>query len=109
VETWIGTNATGGDDSDPSNDHQDGNNMNLVRADTYDGGTDKGNNLLTKITLHVDDSTVRETTYGYDWRDRQTSSLGPLGDYRSIPGTTAATSSCASAATAAPAAPCSPV
>ena len=73
---WVGTNATGATETDPSGGGGGGNNMVLVTEDEYDGGSAGGNGNLTKTTQHVDAMSTRETTFTYDWRNRRLSTTG---------------------------------
>jgi len=64
TQRWVGTNDVGWVDGEPSGT------VNMVKTEDleYDGTSDKGNSLLTKRTLFVEDSSTdsRITTYSYD-------------------------------------------
>ena len=72
LETWMGTDDTGATDTDPSDNNTNG--MVKVASSTYDAD---GN--LTSTTSWADADTSYTTYYQYDWRDRQTGTLGPDG------------------------------
>lgn len=74
TETWVGTNDNGATPSDPSGGGASGNNMVRVTTWQYDGGTAGGDGNVTTQTQYVDTSTTRVTTFGYDFRNRQTTS-----------------------------------
>ena len=69
---YIGTDDTSATETDPTGGGAQNNNMVLVSESQYDSGNDGGDGLLTKQTEHVDSSTKRETSFIYDWRNRQT-------------------------------------
>jgi RHS repeat-associated protein len=79
---YVGTNDTGATESDPTGGGASGNNMVLVTEHEYDSGGAGANGNLTKTTQYVDGSTTRATTFGYDWRDRQTSIDGEVDFYQ---------------------------
>ena len=72
LQTWIGTNDNGATASDPSGGGLPGNNMVIVQANEYDGGVAGGNGTLTQQSQYQDATTIRVTTYQFDFRDRQT-------------------------------------
>ncbi|ADG66878.1 AmoP [Planctopirus limnophila DSM 3776] len=79
--TYIGTNDDGATEQDPTGGGVDpDNNMVVIISNQYDGGTDGGDGNLTEVTQHVDASTIRVTSYGYDWRNRQVTTDGEI-DY----------------------------
>ncbi|WP_186774669.1 RHS repeat protein [Allorhodopirellula solitaria] len=82
VAMYAGTDDTGASQSDPSGGGTPGNDMTLMTEQQYDSGSDGGDGLLTRITQHVDPSTIRVTDYGYDWRNRQTGVEGELDFYQ---------------------------
>ena len=82
VAQYVGTNATGATQTDPTGSGASGNNMVLVVEKQYDGGQGSGDNNLTMITEHVDASTTRVTTYLYDWRNRPTDIDGEVDFYQ---------------------------
>jgi RHS repeat-associated protein len=67
---WVGT-----DDGEISND------MRVIEEREYDNGVEGLDNLLTKVTRHVDATTTRVTDYEYDWRNRVVVQEGPLNLY----------------------------
>ncbi|WP_235909042.1 RHS repeat-associated core domain-containing protein [Roseiconus nitratireducens] len=82
IAMYAGTDDTGATASDPTGGGANGNDMKLMNEQQYDSGTDGGDGLLTRATQHVDDSTIRVTDYGYDWRNRQTVIDGELDFYQ---------------------------
>jgi hypothetical protein len=78
IPTWVGTNDTDETDTDPSDSGTPPNNMLCVRQNQFDGGNPAGDGLLTQTTDWVDVDNSRVMTFGYDWRDRQTSVAGAL-------------------------------
>jgi RHS repeat-associated protein len=77
---WIGTNDTGATDSNPAGSGSP-NNMVKVSENQYDGGSAGGDGNLTQVTQYADGSDTRITTYGYDFRNRQTSMDGEIDVY----------------------------
>jgi len=77
TEQWIGTNDNGF--AAPNFDSSGTNNMRLVTAFEYDGGVDKANGNLTKLTQPVDATSAndRVTQFVYDFRNRRTNQTGP--------------------------------
>lgn len=71
-EKWIGTDDTGATQSDPSGGGATGNNMVIIAAVQYDGGTDGGDGNLTRQTQYVTATDTRVTHFEYDWRNRRT-------------------------------------
>ena len=73
TSTEIGTDDSGGGSDD----------MVTVSETTYDSGNDGGNSLVTKQTVHLDDSGTnkRETTFTYDYRGRRVVTVGPEAPY----------------------------
>lgn len=82
LETWVGTDDTLASNADPGAGGMASNNMKQVTANEYDGGADKGDGNLTQVTQYVSDSTSQVTVYGYDWRNRQTSTDGEVDFYQ---------------------------
>jgi hypothetical protein len=78
IKSYTGTDDTGATPSDPTGGGATGNNMVLVTENQYDGGVAGGDNLLTSVTQHVDGSTTRVTSFGYDWRNRRIESDGEV-------------------------------
>jgi len=70
VSTWVGTNDAGATWLDPTGGGTPGNNMVVVTENEYDGGMASGDGNMTQLTQHVDSSTDRVTTFGFDWRNR---------------------------------------
>ncbi|WP_430453465.1 RHS repeat-associated core domain-containing protein [Rhodopirellula europaea] len=82
VAMYAGTDDTGATAGDPTGGGAVGNDMVLMSEQQYDSGTDGGDGLLTRTTQHVDDSTIRVTDYGHDWRNRRTVIDGELDFYQ---------------------------
>jgi len=82
VGTYVGTNDTGATESDPTGGGTMGNNMVVVAQHEYDGDVDEGNGNQTKRTEYIDASTTRVTSFGYDWRNRQTLVDGEVDFYQ---------------------------
>jgi len=57
------------------------NNMVQVTANQYDGGADGGDANLTQQTQYASATDTRISSYGYDFRDRNTSVTDALGGY----------------------------
>jgi hypothetical protein len=74
ASVWIGTNDTGATDSNPAGSGGS-NNMVIVTANQYDGGSTGGDGNLTQVTQYVSATSgdTRVTNYAYDFRDRRTS------------------------------------
>lgn len=72
LQTYIGTDDTGATPTDPTGGGAGGNNMVLVSESEYDTASNGGDGNLTCQRQYVDATTVRETTYEYDWRNRRT-------------------------------------
>jgi RHS repeat-associated protein len=81
VESWVGTNATGGNPLDPSGGGAPGNNMVKVASYEYDGNASGGDGNLTKKVLFDSPSSSRQTIYDYDWRNRLISEDGEIDFY----------------------------
>ncbi|MBN8625472.1 MAG: RHS repeat-associated core domain-containing protein [Planctomycetes bacterium] len=81
---WVGTNDARATDADPSGGGAAGNNMVVVTANVYDGGSDGGDGNLTQVTLFVDGTGTndRVTSYGYDFRGRKTTIDGEIDFYQ---------------------------
>ena len=87
VSTWIGTNANGATDFDPTGAGSSGNvgnDMVLLSENEYDNNENGFNGLLTKVTTPQNDDPAydRVSSQAYDWRDRQIGSVtaGPAED-----------------------------
>ena len=83
ASVWIGTNDTGATDADPTGGGAAGNNMVIVTANQYDGGTAGGDGNLTEITRYLSATTgdTRVTGFGYDFRNRKISTTDATGRY----------------------------
>ena len=81
LSTWIGTDDTGATDTNPAGSGSP-NNMVKVEEREYDSGADKGDGLLTEVTLHENASTTRVTTFSYDWRNRREHIDGEIDFYQ---------------------------
>jgi RHS repeat-associated protein len=82
LERWVGTNDYGATNNDPSGGGAPGNNMVKVEANQYDNNAAGGDGNLTQRTQYQDASTMRITTYQYDWRNRQTVIDGEIDFYQ---------------------------
>lgn len=80
ASVWVGTNDTGATDANPAGSGSP-NNMVIVAAHQYDGGSAGGNGNLTQVTEYASASDTRAATYGYDWRNRRTSIDGEIDLY----------------------------
>lgn len=80
TELWVGTNDTGATATNPGG-AGGANNMSKVEAYEYDGNVSGGDGNRTKLTHWEDASNTRVTTYGYDYRNRQTSQDGEIDFY----------------------------
>ncbi|MCW5555098.1 MAG: RHS repeat-associated core domain-containing protein [Verrucomicrobiae bacterium] len=80
-EMWVGTDDTGATSTDPSGGGAPGNNMLKVAAFEYDGDAAGGDGNVTEKTEWADGSDTRVTAYGYDWRNRRTSTDGEIDFY----------------------------
>lgn len=73
---WVGTDDVpsggGATWADWSPTNTTGTDLVKVSENEYDGGSDEGDSNLTEVTMHVDGSTTRVTSYTYDWRNRRT-------------------------------------
>jgi RHS repeat-associated protein len=81
--TWIGTNDHL-NSTFPDSDRESSGTDNMVETErlVYDGGTDKGNSLVTSRKVDADGNWAgstdqRETTYAYDYRDRVVLTVNP--------------------------------
>lgn len=63
IAVYIGTNDNGATDEDPIGGGAFGNNMVLVTAHEYDGGTAGGDGNLTETVQHVDAVATRTTSF----------------------------------------------
>jgi RHS repeat-associated protein len=81
TEYWTGTDDTGATDSNPAGSSSTSNNMVVIRKQEFDGNADKKDGNLTKTTLYENASTLRETTYACDWRNRRTDLDGEVDLY----------------------------
>jgi len=84
LERWVGINDAGATDSDPSGNGAAGNDMVKVGTSEYDGNTAGGDGNLTRQVQHVDATTTRTTNYGYDFRNRRTSTDGEIDFYEAV-------------------------
>jgi RHS repeat-associated protein len=74
---WVGTNDTGATDSDPTGGGAAGNNMVIVTANQYDGGSAGGDGNLTAVTRYASATDTRVTGFDFDFRDRRTGQTDP--------------------------------
>jgi RHS repeat-associated protein len=81
LQRWVGTNDNGATETDPSGGGAPGNNMVQVVAYQYDGNSAGGDGNLTQETQYENASSTRVTTYGYDFRNRRTSTTGEINFY----------------------------
>jgi hypothetical protein len=75
VETWVGTNDAGATDEAPDGVGAPGNNMQKTVTNIIDGGNPVGgDNLVTSIIHHIDDSTANDyqSDFFHDYRNRRT-------------------------------------
>ena len=80
ASVWVGNNDTGATDSNPAGSGSP-NNMVMVTANVYDGGTAGGDGNLTQQTQYAYSTDTRVTGYGYDFMDRKTSTTDALNGY----------------------------
>ena len=78
---YVGTNATGATENDPTGGGASGNNMVIVTQNEYDNGAAGGDGNLTSTWAWVDGTTNRQTQIAYDFRNRQTSVTGQENAY----------------------------
>ena len=78
---FVGTNATGATQDDPTSGGAAGNNMVMVTQNEYDNGVAGRDGNLTSTWAWVDGSTNRQTQFAYDFRNRQTSVTGEENTY----------------------------
>jgi len=76
--TWMGTNDVPNDGGGTAcwcqwPQFSGGVDLVQISANVYDSGSDQSDALLTTLTKYQDGTTTRVWTYGYDYRDRQTS------------------------------------
>jgi RHS repeat-associated protein len=81
VAVFVGTDDTGATPTDPTGGGATGNNMVQVTSQEYDGGTAGGDGNLTSQTQYVNVSTTRVINFGYDFRNRQTTTDGEIDYY----------------------------
>jgi hypothetical protein len=79
----VGTDDTGATDSNPAGSGAP-NNMVMISANVYDGGSAGGDGNLTQLTEYASATDSRITSYGYDWRNRNTSVTDALGGYTRV-------------------------
>lgn len=79
LSEWIGTNDNGATETDPTGGGASDNNMTIIRANEYDNGAEGRDGNLTGETLYVSASVSRETSYGYDFRNRRLTAAGEVG------------------------------
>ena len=75
VQIYVGTNDAGATDESPDGFSAPGNNMQNTVTNVFDNGNPVGgNSLLTSTIRHIDFTTVNDrlTTFGYDFRNRRT-------------------------------------
>jgi hypothetical protein len=77
---WVGTNDTGATDPNPAGSGSP-NNMVRVSQNQYDGGSAGADGNLTQLTQYASPTDTRVTTFGYDWRNRNTSMTDALNGY----------------------------
>ena len=82
LSAWVGTDDTGASDTNPAG-AGGSNNMKQVEGYQFDGGSAGGDGNLTLLTRYENDTSTRQTLYGYDWRNRQTSQDGEIDFYES--------------------------
>jgi len=73
---YVGTNATGATEIDPTGGGATGNNMVLVTRNVYDNGSAGGDGNLTQTVASVDAAITRQANIAYDFRNRQVSVTG---------------------------------
>jgi YD repeat-containing protein len=78
---YVGTNATGATENDPTGGGAAGNNMVIVTQNDYDNGQAGGDGNLTTTLAWVSSSVYRRTSMTYDFRNRQTSVTGEENAY----------------------------
>jgi hypothetical protein len=79
--TYVGTNDDGATEDDPTGGGLDpDNNMVIITSNEYDDGSDGGDGNLTEVTQHVNETTTRITSMGYDFRNRNVTTDGEV-DY----------------------------
>ena len=81
TSVYVGTNATGATQDDPTGGGAAGNNMVLVTQNEYDNGVAGRDGNLTSTWAWVDGSTNRQTQIAYDFRNRQSSVTGEENSY----------------------------
>ncbi len=81
TSVYVGTNAAGATQDDPTGGGAAGNNMVMVTQNEYDNGVAGRNGNLTSTWAWVDGSTNRQTQFAYDFRNRQTSVTGEENTY----------------------------
>ncbi|MEX0641255.1 MAG: hypothetical protein WD468_01065 [Pirellulales bacterium] len=76
IETYVGTDATGGNDAHPDNTSESSDNDMIKTASLFYDGDNPigGNGLLTSQIQHIDGTSTndREVAFAYDWRNRRT-------------------------------------
>jgi hypothetical protein len=83
ASVWVGTDDTGATDSNPAGSGAP-NNMVMISANVYDGGSAGGDGNLTQLTEYASATDSRITSYGYDCRNRNTSVTDALGGYTRV-------------------------
>ena len=81
TSVWIGTDDNGATASDPSDGGTSPNDMQKIEGFVYDNNSDGGDGNLTTQTDYVTSTVTRTTALGYDWRDRQVSTMTYDGTY----------------------------
>lgn len=80
-EIWIGTDDTGATDTNPAGSGSP-NNMLIVTANVYDGGSAGGDGNLTQVTQYAATSDTRVTAFTYDFRNRRLTIDGEIDVYQ---------------------------
>jgi RHS repeat-associated protein len=78
-EVWMGTDATAAKQADPAG--RGSNNLKIVTANQYDGGSAGGDGTLTQVTQYASATDTRVTTFTYDFRNRRTAMDGEIDLY----------------------------
>lgn len=84
IKSFVGTDDTGATNQDPTGGGFSENNMVQVTELEYDGGSDGGDNNLTKQTQYVTASDSRVTLFSYDWRNRRIESDGEVNYFQKL-------------------------
>lgn len=84
IKTFVGTDDTGATSQDPTGGGAVGNNMVQVTGHEYDGGSDGGDNNLTKQIQYTTSSDTRITLLTYDWRNRNIDTDGEINYFQRL-------------------------